>query len=361
MSGTVLSVPARQGARAVAALVLLALLPAANAAAKPGSAPTPAPRLSDTGLYSDIASRTIAPGNLAYAPQYPLWSDGAVKHRWIRLPAGTAIDASDPDAWKFPAGTKVWKEFAFGGRRVETRLMKALGGGRWQFATYLWNADETNAFLAPASGVPGVADLGGGKRHDIPSVTDCRACHDGRRTEVLGFSALQLSSDRDPAVPHAERLEPGMITLDTLIETKRIRHAPKDWARSPPRIEGRTPTERAALGYLHANCGSCHNPGGDLDNRGVLLRHPLGARPPDVPAVRTTVGRRGTWSIPGERTDNSWLVHPGDPSHSAVAFRMGTREPSDQMPPLATQLVDVEAVELVRRWIRNDLVVEEGP
>jgi len=33
---------------------------------------------------------------------------------------------------------------------------------------------------------------------------DCRACHEGRTTPVLGFSALQLSPDRDPNAPHAQ-------------------------------------------------------------------------------------------------------------------------------------------------------------
>ena len=46
------------------------------------------------------------------------------KRRWISLPPGSAIDASDPDAWAFPVGTRLWKEFSFGGQRVETRYME---------------------------------------------------------------------------------------------------------------------------------------------------------------------------------------------------------------------------------------------
>ena len=77
-------------------------------------------RLADTGLYQDASAERVAADVLAYTPQYPLWSDGATKRRWIRLPPGAAIDASDPDAWVFPIGTQIWKEFSFGGR-VETR------------------------------------------------------------------------------------------------------------------------------------------------------------------------------------------------------------------------------------------------
>ena len=42
-------------------------------------------RLQDTGLYSDWQSKTVASRNLAYSPQYPLWSDGAGKTRWMKI------------------------------------------------------------------------------------------------------------------------------------------------------------------------------------------------------------------------------------------------------------------------------------
>ena len=76
-------------------------------------------RLSETGLYADAAAKQLAPDVVSFTSQYPLWSDGAAKRRWIRIPPGSAIDAADPNAWIFPVGTRVWKEFSFA-RRVET-------------------------------------------------------------------------------------------------------------------------------------------------------------------------------------------------------------------------------------------------
>ena len=78
--------------------------------------------LRETRLYSDWDSKTVAADNLPFSPQYPLWSDGAVKSRWLHIPKGRFIDGSNPDVWKFPVGTRLWKEFRFG-RRVETRFM----------------------------------------------------------------------------------------------------------------------------------------------------------------------------------------------------------------------------------------------
>ncbi len=91
-------------------------------------APLPG-RLSQTGLYRAGSSTEIAPDHLPYAPQYPLWSDGASKRRWIWLPPGTQIDASDPDRWQFPIGTRFWKEFSFG-ERTETRYLERLSDAR---------------------------------------------------------------------------------------------------------------------------------------------------------------------------------------------------------------------------------------
>src|SRR5690242_13451668 len=78
--------------------------------------------LHDTGLY-EPDSMQVRAENLPFTPQYSLWSDGASKQRWIYLPPGTRIDASNPDAWEFPRGTKLWKEFRHG-RAIETRYIE---------------------------------------------------------------------------------------------------------------------------------------------------------------------------------------------------------------------------------------------
>ena len=52
--------------------------------------------LSETGLYAGEGTARVDPRNRPFSPQYPLWSDGAGKRRWIRLPEGAAIDATQP-------------------------------------------------------------------------------------------------------------------------------------------------------------------------------------------------------------------------------------------------------------------------
>src|SRR5580698_3735412 len=133
--------------------------------------------LRDTGLYGDWARRDIATDVHAYTPGFALWSDGAQKSRWIYLPPGTQIDATDLDEWTFPVGTKLWKEFrhnitAANGhvvpdQRIETRMLwkRADNGSAddWTMVTYVWSADQTDAKLAletdpPPLPFPGTTD-----------------------------------------------------------------------------------------------------------------------------------------------------------------------------------------------------------
>lgn len=333
-------------ARVAAVASLAVLLGGERArAAEPTAAPA---RLSETGLYTSAG--VVDPANRPFTPQYPLWTDGAAKSRWIHLPAGTRIDVADADAWQFPVGTKLWKEFAWNGRKVETRFSWRASERGWVFATYVWNEAQDDATLAPAEGVPGVVDVGAVRRHSIPGLADCESCHSA--TPVLGFDALQLSDDRDPLAPHAEPPPPDAVTLATLLAEDLLAPSRHEWVRDPPRIRTTDPVERAALGYLSGNCGGCHDSRGPLARIGMVLRHDVAA-PPDAPepAFATAVGVAGDFVVPGVDPRDSRRVAPGAPERSAILARMRSRRPSSQMPPLGTVLQDAQAIELIERWI----------
>jgi mono/diheme cytochrome c family protein len=333
-------------ARRPAGLPLLAaLLPFAGCG--PATFAVAPERLADTGLYADFAARTLAEGVLSFTPQYPLWTDGAAKQRWIALPPGASIDARDVDHWDFPVGTRLWKEFAFG-RAVETRFMQRRGDGSWLYATYRWTEDGSDAVLAPASGVKNVCATQGGQHHDLPSESDCRACHEGTATPVLGFSALQLSPDRDPLAPNAQAPAPGDVDLHSLVARGLLRNLPSRWRTEAPRIAARTERERAALGYLHGNCSNCHNGTGPLQRLGLRFDQPLGA---PAPGIATTLGIASQFTRPGLTT----RVVGGAPEQSVLAHRLGATDALTQMPPFGRHLVDREAVTLVEAWIREDL------
>ena len=335
------------------ALLLAALCAMATAASQDDDVEALPERLSATGLYVDGSTTQVRPDVWRFTPQYPLWSDGADKQRWIRLPAGGVIDASDPDAWRFPPGTRLWKEFSHGGQRIETRVIALQRNGAWRYATYVWNADGSDAILAPAGGLAAwpvsVAPQG---RYDVPARADCTSCHEGAAQPVLGFSALQLSSDRDASAAHAQPRRADDIDLASLIARGVLRNAPTAWTTRPPRIAAASPTERAALGYLHANCGHCHNRSGN----GVPLRltlaqsalDPETSRHDTLASAVAVEGRYRTPALAGRH-----LIEPRAPAASVLDARMRSRQPQLQMPPLGTHLVDDAGLALVERWIHH--------
>lgn len=285
-------------------------------------------RLSEAGFYADAARGTVAADARPYAPAFSLWSDGASKRRWVRLPPGATIDSSDLDSWQFPVGTQFWKEFWKDGRRVETRLLMRVGAGEssWAAMAYVWGADQADAVAAPdgAEGVLGTA-------HNVPPAGACMACHGGRRERVLGFSAIQL------AHPPASE---GETTLDTLVAEGRLSAAPA----RPLEVPG-TATDRAALGYLHANCGSCHN--GDRPRDAAYFRPPrrldLWLATTDLDRVEATAAYRTTRR----------LVDRDDVAGSRLLRRM--RRSSlflRRMPPLATEHVDADGAAAIESWLR---------
>jgi hypothetical protein len=306
-------------------------------------------RLSETGLYA--ADGSVDPRNRSFTPQYPLWTDGATKQRWVRLPDGGTIDVRDPDGWQFPPGTMFWKEFAWRGRKVETRMIRIRADGTPAYATYAWNADGTDAVLAPDDGIARSYEISRGKWHAIPATADCRGCHESGPSSILGFSALQLSDDRDSLAPHAEPVTASSLTLRTLVAEDRLRPVQPSLATHPPRIRARDAIERAALGYLSSNCGTCHNTRGPLSRLGFSLRHDFpGVGGAHEPAIETAVGSAGRFALPGDHA-GSRLIEPGLPKASAVMHRMMSRRPATQMPPIGTVIADSAGAALVRQWI----------
>ncbi|HEX6244432.1 MAG TPA: hypothetical protein VFZ61_26120 [Polyangiales bacterium] len=335
-----------------------ALADAADAPACVNSLPAwsePPARLSQTGLYADIAVKQVAPSMRLFEPQFALWSDGAVKSRFMYLPeCDGVIDTRDMDSWSFPVGARAFKEFALGGRRIETRFVYRYGPGSddFMFAHYLWNEDESDALLITDTTPVSALVHPKGLEYTVPSREVCTSCHGARggpsggtSARFLGFSAIQLSHQNQGA------------TLRSLSEERKLSHGRLDGVRIPG--EG---SVRAALGYLHANCSHCHNEGPD----GVAFpAEPLSfmLKTSDQQVERTATYLTAVGVPPaGYVSTCSHRVLPGDvglrepaqaPVQSCVVERMASRTESVQMPPLATHKVHPEGVALIRAWIQG--------
>jgi hypothetical protein len=300
----------------------------AGAAVPPGT-------LECTGLYADLATKVLAAGVESYAPAVALWSDGAEKERWVSLPAGGIIDTSNANEWVFPVGTKFWKQFSVGGKRIETRLWQKVRSDFWVHAAYAWNADDSAAVQTAGGDIP----FGGGTYH-IPTQDECEKCHRGRTEHILGFEEAELG------LPGATG-----ITLADLVARGRI---------STPRKttlaigDDGTGAAAPALGWLHANCGiTCHNGNTNAIAFPSGLRFRLdatqldGRSSKDFDSLRTAVGV----AVNAPNWKGQVRIVPGDPENSLLYFLISHRGPGMQMPPIATRIIDQANVAVVGKWI----------
>ncbi len=334
-------------------------------------------KLSETCLYEDMKRKKIDPRAESFSPNYPLWSDGAQKFRYVYLPAGSQIDTLNPDDWKFPVGTIFWKEFRKEDKRLEVRLLKKVSAKEernWIFGTYAWNSDETEGTLLEWG-----ANNARGTDHDIPSRNQCLLCHGIEKTVIagtitkthydlrpLGFDALDLTEK--PALftecQGREEFATDSSTLDlkTLIQLKSNVTHKYDWAVHAPQIPGNTLTQ-SALGYFHNNCAACHQKGlRDGFNApewwiGMNLRAKVGnATPEETLAYQTTVFQQTTYYRLFDNMSDvppTLRILPKRPDRSAIWRRMISQSPGERMPEADSKHPDPYGTCVIGKWIKS--------
>jgi hypothetical protein len=303
--------------------------------------------LACTNLYAawspDPAARKIASDVVPYTPAFVAWNDGAESSRWIRMPAGTAIDTGDMNDWIFPAGTQFWQEIRIGGARVETRY--ATKGNRgWYRTTYLWTPDGAHATEARGGAFVGA--------YEVPAQDKCAACHAGKVDGVLGFEAIALGNAGAFVGGGAPGANLGGIESMLTGTAAMPLTVPSAYYGSV--IPGMAP----ALGWLHANCGvSCHNRNeGAMGGTTMLfLRLNYGALDEfeSSDTFQTTVQIPSYWQPPNQKS--LARLRPGDPDGSTIVIRAGVRDgrvgSMYQMPPLATHVVDAADVHALQMFV----------
>ncbi len=363
-------------------------------------------RLSETGIFTSTAEHRVQPGLVPYNVNAPLWSDGAHKERFIGLPGDSHIDFTVDNGWNCPNGTVTVKTFSLPAagknRRIETRLMTRQDG-EWAGYSYAWNEEQTDATLVEAPGADRTFIVGQDAASNrkqtwhFPSRAECMVCHSRAANWLLGVTTAQINTatrERNGAKDQLATLEKlgifevsllehwqerkndfqsshqfcAVLARQTLlsfswlqslgirpvqwIET-RLRDEPSytnllpkrhaDYPRLADPADVHETPEKRVRAYLHSNCASCHVWAGggnsmiDLSYGAELAKMNLVGQKPK----HDTFGRA-----------DALLVASGDPERSVLLQRLSKRG-SGQMPPLATNVVDPEAVDLVREWIKG--------
>ena len=184
----------------------------------PGSAPQfPFPRkLSESGLFKNVAAHQMADGVIPYSVNSPLWSDGSYKERYLAIPHKDGeemrIDYTHSNGWTFPNETVLVKSFALetvagepsSRRWIETRFLLRQQN-EWVGYSYRWNDQGTDAVLVESAGTDAKFDIQdrnapGGTRQQAwryPSRTECMVCHSRAANYVLGLQTGQMNRDHD--------------------------------------------------------------------------------------------------------------------------------------------------------------------
>lgn len=345
----------------VAACLVLAAMTAGPAAAVDEAAlvaKRPPKLLSQTGLFDDPSSQKPAAGVIPFAITTPLFSDHALKTRFVYVPEGKAARYHDTESFEFPVGSVLVKTFAFPAdmrqpekavRLIETRLLVRRRDG-WRAWAYLWNDEQTDAALNIAGAKVEIALAGIGETPDeplrftysVPNKNQCKACHalDGAITP-LGPKARNLNDDF-PYVDGPRNQLAYWHDKGILAGAPKPSAAPAvpDWR------DQNAPLDARARAWLDVNCAHCHRRQGPASNSGLFLTYG------ETDPVALGIGKRPVAAGRGSG-GRTFDISPGDPDGSILLYRVESTEPGIMMPELGRTRHDAAAVELLRDWIAN--------
>ena len=320
------------------------------------------PTLSQVGVFSDTPNLVPAAGLIPYAPNTPLWSDGAVKSRWLAVPYPGGLETPDQQisfaptgSWSFPSGTVFVKHFAMVTdetnpdaplRRLETRLLVRDPYGAVYGVTYKWRPDNSDADLLTSNlnETITITNASGTRTQTwyYPSPSDCLKCHTPVANYVLGLSTRQLNGRF--TYPASGVVDNQLRTLNHLgmfnpafDEDGIINFAQMVAVTNPVAT-----LENRFRSYIDANCGQCHQPSGPGPSFDARYDTPLGNTSIIYGPVIASLG-----------VDNAHVVNPADIWRSMLYQHANSLAKGVKMPPLAHNLVDSNAMAVVAAWINS--------
>lgn len=319
------------------------------------------PLLSMTGVFSNTPSMTPTNGLIPYIPNVPLWSDGALKTRYMAIPttggsitADQQISFAPTGTWTFPAGTVFVKTFELQTNqtdpnsilRLETRLLVRDINGAVYGVTYKWRPDNSDADLLTTSSnqqIPILTPSGSQTQTwYYPSPADCLSCHTPVANYVLGVNTRQLNNNE--TYPATGVTDNQLRTLNRL----GLFNPAFDEA-GITNFEGLSPLtnvsaslQQRARSYLDANCAQCHQLGG----AGITFDARY-----DTPLAKQNITNYPAAVSLGY--DHAQIIAPQDIWRSMIYQRLNSTNASVKMPPLARNLIDTNAIAVFGAWINS--------
>ena len=316
-------------------------------------------KLSDYGFFKQPLHQLIPASKqiVSYALNSPLFTDYASKKRFISFPEGTAASyTKDESVLDFPVGTVLIKNFYYKNDDlkttssdvlIETRLLIKDAKNGWKTLPYIWNEDQTEAYLyILGKDIDLVLEANADREekiaftYSVPNINMCKNCHVKHQDLVpLGPTPRQLHRDNLFAGKSQNQLaylqENNLLTgLPALTEVQKL----------PNYSDASESLNNRARAYLDVNCAHCHQEGGSAKTSGLHLvyqeqePYKIGINKPPVAAGK------GSGNL-------AFDIVAGKPEASILLYRMKHLEPDIVMPEIGKNLVHKEGVQLLQDWI----------
>lgn len=301
--------------------------------------------LSQTGVFSDLATLTPNAGVVPYEPNVSFWSDYAHKSRWFVIKNTTdKIGFSATGNWSFPTGMVWVKHFDFDTtrgnsstrRKLETRLLVKTSTGVYGLS-YKWREDQSDADLVGEAGLTeAIPSSSPAQAWRFPSRAECITCHSNVAGHALSFNTPQMNKVHEYGGALQNQIEAlnqagYFLSPVTGVHSLAAFAAANDTSQS---------LEWRVRSYLSVNCVQCHQPGGA--SQGYWdARH-------TTPLVSAGIINGELVSYADDSANR--VIVPGSPAHSMLLKRQ-KGEGVPRMPPLATNERDLANEELVSEWI----------
>ena len=309
-------------------------------------------KLSTYRFFDNLAQQQPKSGVLPYNLITVLFSDYADKDRFVYVPSAKKAHYVEDSVFDFPVGTALIKTFSYSQRisdsdvvkeLIETRLLLRKID-RWETLTYVWNEDQTEAYLKVAGKTVNTrfTDSAGkirSVRYRVPNKNQCKECHaSGDSIVPIGPKPRNLNMDFD--YPNQ--------TMNQLVKWSQIGIIDNYPQAVKPVADFTDPSidiEARARAYLAINCGHCHSPKGSASSTGLYLNYGE-QRPKQLGILKPPVAAgRGSGGL-------NYSIVPGNPDASILLFRMISDDPAVMMPESGRSLIHQEAVRLIHDWIK---------
>jgi len=309
----------------------------------------PYPKLSEYKFFvGEMKNLEPALKVLPYDLNSSLFTDYALKKRFVWMPQGSqATYTTDGEILNFPNGAVLIKNFYYENvspnnttRIIETRLMIKRADG-WIFATYVWNDDQTEAFLAMNGSTTTVTWIQDGREKSlnyiIPTSTDCAKCHYNNNKNIpIGPKPQNLFKNFSYVTGIQNQLEKWKAE-GYLYSYPQNTVATVNWENESQSLDLR------ARSYLDINCAHCHTPGGSCDNMPLNLAFIATTNP-----VNLGVCVEPHDFVSGNQT---YIIAAQDSWMSLMPFKMQSTQRSEMMPPIGRATAHLEGVALIKTWI----------